>query len=80
MLTQLFEFRYLQTDPNPANFFYNPENDTLSVIDYGAGIDHYLKNKESNSIRYSKEIFKGICVKLPRCDLWLINRQSATSI
>jgi len=27
----------MQTDPNPANYFYNPELDTLAAIDYGAG-------------------------------------------
>jgi len=41
VLTQLFELRYVQTDPNPANFFYNPENDTLSIIDYGAGKKYF---------------------------------------
>jgi aarF domain-containing kinase len=24
-LRELFEFRYMQTDPNWSNFFYNPE-------------------------------------------------------
>ena len=24
-LRELFEFKYMQTDPNPANFFYNRE-------------------------------------------------------
>lgn len=29
-LKELFEFRYMQTDPNWSNFFYNPE--TRQVI------------------------------------------------
>jgi Predicted unusual protein kinase len=34
---QLFEFRYMQTDPNPANFFYDPNKEQVYLIDYGAG-------------------------------------------
>lgn len=37
-LKQLFNFHYMQTDPNPANFFYNVEKDILYLIDFGAGI------------------------------------------
>ena len=38
--TQLFDFRYMQTDPNPANYFYDPDKDILYLIDYGAGISN----------------------------------------
>ena len=36
-LQELFKFRYMQTDPNPANFFYNKAKDTVYLIDFGAG-------------------------------------------
>ncbi|XP_063985754.1 atypical kinase COQ8B, mitochondrial [Diachasmimorpha longicaudata] len=35
-LKELFEFRYMQTDPNWANFFYNPELKQLILLDFGA--------------------------------------------
>ncbi|XP_015120829.1 atypical kinase COQ8B, mitochondrial [Diachasma alloeum] len=35
-LKELFEFRYMQTDPNWANFFYNPESKQLILLDFGA--------------------------------------------
>jgi aarF domain-containing kinase len=37
LMIQLFEFGFMQTDPNPANFFYDPERDVLNLIDFGAG-------------------------------------------
>jgi aarF domain-containing kinase len=36
-LEELFHYRYVQTDPNPANFFYDPNREVLHLIDYGAG-------------------------------------------
>lgn len=35
-LTELFELRFMQTDPNFANFLYNPDTGTLNLIDFGA--------------------------------------------
>ncbi|KAK0092666.1 hypothetical protein PV326_000888 [Microctonus aethiopoides] len=35
-LKELFVFRYMQTDPNWANFFYNPETRQLILLDFGA--------------------------------------------
>ena len=35
-LTELFELQFMQTDPNFANFLYNPETKTLNLIDFGA--------------------------------------------
>ena len=40
--TQLFEFRFMQTDPNPANYFYDPEKNVLFLLDYGAGIEIFI--------------------------------------
>ncbi|KAH0947374.1 hypothetical protein HN011_008333 [Eciton burchellii] len=35
-LMELFEFRYMQTDPNWSNFFYNPNTNQLVLLDFGA--------------------------------------------
>uniref|UniRef100_A0A674NXJ3 Coenzyme Q8B n=1 Tax=Takifugu rubripes TaxID=31033 RepID=A0A674NXJ3_TAKRU len=35
-LRELFEFRFMQTDPNWANFFYNSETNKVVLLDFGA--------------------------------------------
>ncbi|XP_043931703.1 atypical kinase COQ8A, mitochondrial-like isoform X2 [Protopterus annectens] len=35
-IRELFEFRYMQTDPNWSNFFYNPDTGKVSLLDFGA--------------------------------------------
>lgn len=35
-LKELFEWHYMQTDPNPSNFFFNKKLNTLQLIDFGA--------------------------------------------
>uniref|UniRef100_A0A0B7AD36 ABC1 atypical kinase-like domain-containing protein n=1 Tax=Arion vulgaris TaxID=1028688 RepID=A0A0B7AD36_9EUPU len=35
-LTELFVWRFMQTDPNWSNFFYNHETDKLILLDFGA--------------------------------------------
>uniref|UniRef100_A0A803SM10 Atypical kinase COQ8A, mitochondrial n=1 Tax=Anolis carolinensis TaxID=28377 RepID=A0A803SM10_ANOCA len=35
-LRELFEFRYMQTDPNWSNFFYDPELHKVALLDFGA--------------------------------------------
>tara|TARA_B100000513_G_scaffold195516_1_gene126375 strand:- start:6084 stop:6920 length:837 start_codon:yes stop_codon:yes gene_type:complete len=35
-LTELFNFRFMQTDPNWSNFLYEPRTGQLSLIDFGA--------------------------------------------
>lgn len=35
-LRELFEFRFMQTDPNWANFFYNSETNKIILLDFGA--------------------------------------------
>lgn len=39
-LVELFEFGFMQTDPNFANFFYDAENDRLNLIDFGAAREY----------------------------------------
>ncbi|KAI0464191.1 hypothetical protein LJB42_001794 [Komagataella kurtzmanii] len=35
-LTEIFRFRFMQTDPNWANFLYNPETKKIDLLDFGA--------------------------------------------
>lgn len=35
-LRELFDFRLMQTDPNFANYRYDPQTDTLILLDFGA--------------------------------------------
>ncbi|XP_038149191.1 atypical kinase COQ8A, mitochondrial isoform X2 [Cyprinodon tularosa] len=35
-LRELFEFRYMQTDPNWSNFFYDPNTHRVALLDFGA--------------------------------------------
>ncbi|XP_029922094.1 atypical kinase COQ8B, mitochondrial [Myripristis murdjan] len=39
-LRELFEFRFMQTDPNWANFFYNADTNTVILLDFGACRDY----------------------------------------
>ena len=34
---ELFEWKCMQTDPNPANYLYDQEKGILNLIDFGAG-------------------------------------------
>ncbi|KAJ1650313.1 hypothetical protein IWQ61_008850 [Dispira simplex] len=49
-LREIFEFQYMQTDPNWCNFLYNPTDRTIGLLDFGASrafddqfIDLYMK-------------------------------------
>ncbi len=49
-LKELFEWRFMQTDPNWSNFLYDPEERVLHLIDFGAAkeypkafVDEYMK-------------------------------------
>ncbi|XP_070621020.1 atypical kinase COQ8B, mitochondrial isoform X2 [Erythrolamprus reginae] len=49
-LRELFEFRFMQTDPNWANFFYDSERHKVTLLDFGASrdfrkdfTDHYIE-------------------------------------
>lgn len=35
-IREIFVTKYMQTDPNPANFFYNAEKDVVNLFDFGA--------------------------------------------
>ena len=36
---ELFEFKMMQTDPNPANYLYDEKADVMNLLDLGAGRD-----------------------------------------
>ncbi|XP_025198773.1 atypical kinase COQ8B, mitochondrial [Melanaphis sacchari] len=69
-LKELFEFAYMQTDPNWANFFYNERTKQLILLDFGATrsfdqkfLSDYLKiikaaadNNRELVLNYSKEM------------------------
>ena len=49
-LRELFEFHFMQTDPNWSNFLYNPESKQICLLDFGASreypkkfVDIYIK-------------------------------------
>ena len=46
-LQELFQFRFMQTDPNWANFLYDANADKITLIDFGA------------SREYTKEFMDG---------------------
>lgn len=48
-LREVFEFRLMQTDPNWSNFLYDPEQDLIVLLDFGASrtfskefVDNYI--------------------------------------
>lgn len=46
-LEELFKYKFMQTDPNPANFFYDIGTDLLYLLDFGAARsypDHFINN------------------------------------
>ena len=69
-LDEIFVHRFMQTDPNPANFTYDSVGDRLNLIDFGAARDYgeefcnnYMmivhggaKKDKEQVLKYSKDI------------------------
>ncbi|GAB6021757.1 putative aarF domain-containing protein kinase 4 [Chamberlinius hualienensis] len=69
-LMELYDYQYMQTDPNWSNFMYNPETKQLSLLDFGATrkfdkkfVDKYLRvimachdNDKAAILKSSREI------------------------
>ncbi|CAG8544329.1 11845_t:CDS:2 [Funneliformis mosseae] len=69
-LRELFEFKYMQTDPNWTNFFYNVKTRKIELVDFGASrefdskfVDSYLqilksatKRDREGCIHYSEQL------------------------
>uniref|UniRef100_A0A665VPB4 Atypical kinase COQ8A, mitochondrial n=1 Tax=Echeneis naucrates TaxID=173247 RepID=A0A665VPB4_ECHNA len=56
-LRELFEFRYMQTDPNWSNFFYDPQTHRVALLDFGAtrGFDQSFTDVYIEIIRSASE-------------------------
>ncbi|XP_041660962.1 atypical kinase COQ8A, mitochondrial isoform X2 [Cheilinus undulatus] len=56
-LRELFEFRYMQTDPNWSNFFYDPQTHRVALLDFGAtrGFDQSFTDLYIEIIRSAAE-------------------------
>ena len=67
---ELFLHRYMQTDPNWANFLYNPDTNKIGLLDFGATreykaefvntyfkiIDSAAHKDRENVLKYSREV------------------------
>lgn len=51
---ELFIYNFMQTDPNPSNFFYDVDKDRLNLIDFGAA-----RSYDKNFIDYYWQVIKG---------------------
>ena len=65
-LNELFSYRFMQTDPNWSNFLYNPNNNLIYLIDFGASrlyrkqfVDEYLRMVYACSIRDREGIIES---------------------
>lgn len=69
-LREVFEFHFMQTDPNWSNFLYDPEQDKIILLDFGAArtfrkefVDDYIQiiraaaDRDANRVYdYSKKL------------------------
>ena len=39
LFREFLEFRFMQTDPNPANYLFLPESERVALLDYGAAAE-----------------------------------------
>ncbi|XP_065208683.1 atypical kinase COQ8B, mitochondrial [Planococcus citri] len=58
VLKEMFEFRYMQTDPNWSNFFYNTNTKQLVLLDFGASRE-YSKKFMDQYLRVAKAAVDG---------------------
>ncbi|KAF7694315.1 hypothetical protein HF521_008068 [Silurus meridionalis] len=56
-LRELFEFQYMQTDPNWSNFLYDPQTHKVALLDFGAtrGFDESFTDIYSEIIKAAAE-------------------------
>ena len=64
-LREVFEFRFMQTDPNWANFLYDPELDRIVLLDFGAAreyskkfVDNYIKIIRAAADRDPEKVYE----------------------
>ena len=58
MFRELFEFRTMQTDPNFANYFYQPGEDRIVLLDFGSTIT-FTKSFTEGYRRISRALIEG---------------------
>jgi predicted unusual protein kinase regulating ubiquinone biosynthesis (AarF/ABC1/UbiB family) len=58
MFRELFEFRVMQTDPNFANYLYQPKSGRLVLLDFGA-TRHFSAGFVANFARVSRAVIDG---------------------
>ncbi|XP_076463711.1 atypical kinase COQ8B, mitochondrial-like [Babylonia areolata] len=65
-LKELFEWRFMQTDPNWSNFLYSPQDDRLVLLDFGASreysksfVDSYIKVIYAAAMGDRKKVLLG---------------------
>jgi aarF domain-containing kinase len=58
MFRELFEFRVMQTDPNFANYLYQPKSGRLVLLDFGA-TRHFGARFALNYARISRAVIEG---------------------
>lgn len=57
-MQELFQFRFMQTDPNWANFLYDQKHDKIQLIDFGASRE-YTKEFMDGWFRLLKAALEG---------------------
>jgi predicted unusual protein kinase regulating ubiquinone biosynthesis (AarF/ABC1/UbiB family) len=58
LFRELFEFRVMQTDPNFANYLYQPRSGRLVLLDFGA-TRHFRAGFVANYARISRAVIEG---------------------
>jgi len=58
LFRELFEFRVMQTDPNFANYLYQPGTGRLALLDFGA-TEHFGAEFVANYARISRAVIDG---------------------
>jgi predicted unusual protein kinase regulating ubiquinone biosynthesis (AarF/ABC1/UbiB family) len=70
MFRELFEFRLMQTDPNPANYRYQPDTGRLVLLDFGSTIEIDAQRVEGYRevcraiIADDEELIRGAALRL----------------
>jgi predicted unusual protein kinase regulating ubiquinone biosynthesis (AarF/ABC1/UbiB family) len=57
MFRELFEFRFMQTDPNSANYLYQPHSRRLALLDLGSASRY-----EAGFVEHYREVCRAVLV------------------
>lgn len=64
-LREVFEFQFMQTDPNWSNFLYDPDADNIILLDFGAArsyskefVDDYIKIIRAAADRDADQVYE----------------------